>query len=111
MQRVLNTCGQRVDFTSAEVQSLAKSAQDSGATRLDRISRAGSYGNHAKDLFRVLKVLFGHPLGAVPVDLVELPTTRGRKDPRPVLMPHKFVQQLFQHRKDVLRTRITGGQF
>jgi hypothetical protein len=97
-------------LTSAEVQSLAKSAQDAGAEGLERLSRIGTTGTHAQNLFRYLKALFGQPLGAAPVQWIELPTVRGRKDPHPVFMPHKFLQELYKHRPDVLRARLTGGR-
>ena len=96
-------------LTSAEVQSLAKSAQDAGAEGLERLSRIGTDGTNAQNLFRDLKRLFGHPRGAAPVQWIELPTVRGRKDPHPMLMPHVFLQELYKHRPDVLLSRITGG--
>jgi hypothetical protein len=97
-------------LTSAEVQSLAKSAHDSGAVERERLSRIRTSGSNAQNLFRDLKALFGYPAGAAPVQWIELPTVRGRKDPHPVLMPHKFLQELYKHRPDVLFSRITGGR-
>ena len=77
---------------------------------LERLSRIGATGTHAQDLFRDLKALFGQPLGAAPVQWIELPTVRGRKDPHSVFMPHRFLQELYKHRPDVLRARLTGGR-
>ena len=90
---------------------MATSAQDAGASSpdLERLSRVGKFGEIAQNLFREIKTVFGHPAGAAPIDWVDLPTVHGRKNPHPFLMPHKFVQQLFAHRRDVLRSRITGG--
>jgi hypothetical protein len=96
-------------LSSAEIRELADTAQQQGATGMSRISRAGASGLSPQHLFRDLKLIFSFPRGAAPIDWVEIPTLRGPRIQHPVLMPHKFFQQLFLHRRDIWRERIVGG--
>ena len=95
-------------LSSAEVQSLAASAEASGATGLNRLTKAGKSGAQPQHLFKQLNHIFGYPKGAAPIDWVENPTIRSRKEPHPMLMPHRFLQELYKHRQDLWQSRILG---
>jgi hypothetical protein len=95
-------------LSSAEVQSLAASAEASGATGLNRLTKAGKSGAQPQHLFKQLNHIFGYPKGAAPIDWVEIPTIRSRKEPHPMLMPHRFLQELYKHRQDLWQSRILG---
>ena len=46
------------------------------------------------------------PPGAPDFTWVELSTKRGRKTPRPVILPHRFFEQYYHHRRDLFWERI-----
>ena len=77
---------------------------------MERMARIGSSGAHPKNLYRALTNLFGHPVGAPPIDWVEIPTKLGRKTPVPFIFPHKLFAQLYADRKDIWLDRIVGGE-
>ena len=64
--------------------------KDQGASGLDRVAGAGASGQHAGNLFRDLKSIFGWPAGCAPIDWITIPTKHSSATPHPVLWPHKF---------------------
>lgn len=115
-QRILNPHEQTLKtdwgkglISSVQVQRYAESAMRAGAEGMERMARIGSYGEHGQNLYRDLCNLFGHPVGAPPIDWVEVPTTAGRKTPVPFIFPHKFFQRLYAERGDLWIDRIIGG--
>jgi hypothetical protein len=96
------------DLSSSAVQSLSANAQRQGARNLEKLSAAGTYGKHAKNLFRDIGNLFGHPIGAPPLDWIEIPMKGNRKTAHPIYWPHKFFQSVAHYRDDIFRSRLIG---
>jgi hypothetical protein len=81
------------DLSSAAVQSLSANAQRQGARNLEQLSAIGTAGRHAKNLFRDISKVFGHPIGSPPLDWIEIPLKGNRKAAHPIFWPHKFFQK------------------
>jgi hypothetical protein len=96
------------ELSSTAVQDIAFDAQRSGAKGVEGLSAAGTYGIHRQNLFRDLLKVFGSPVGAPPIDWVELPL-KGGLLPHPLIWPHKFFHALSRHRQDAWVDRIVGG--
>ena len=90
------------------MQSLASNAQRQGAINLKQLSAAGTYGQHAQNLFRDICKVFGHTVGAPPLDWIEIPLKGNRKSAHPIFWPHKFFQNVAHYRDDIWRTRLIG---
>ena len=73
------------ELLSVALENIAHDAQKQGAAHLESLVAAGTHGKHAKNLFRDLVRLFGRPVGAPPIDWVELALNSGRKVPHPVI--------------------------
>ena len=82
--------------------------KDQGASGLDRVAGAGASGQHAGNLFRDLKSIFGWPAGCAPIDWITIPTKHSSATPHPVLWPHKFFQVMWTERKDFFEERLVG---
>ena len=96
-------------ISSVKVQKFALSALKSGAEGVDSLAAAGNFGQNPQNIFRALVKVFGIPVGAAPIEWVEIPTKHGRRTPHPVLMPHKFFQEVFKHRQNIWAERIAGS--
>ena len=68
----------------------------------------GASGTYAGNLYRNLKTVFGFPSGCAPIEWVLIPTRVARETPHPVMMPHKFLQEVFRHRPDIWQQRFIG---
>jgi hypothetical protein len=77
---------------------------------LERVSSAGTYGKYPANLFRDLLKIVGNPVGAPPIDWVQIPMKSGRREPHPVIWPHKFFQSLCAARRDIFDSRIRGPE-
>ena len=66
----------------------------------------GNRGASPQNVFRQLRNKFGLPPGAPDFTWVELSTKRGRKTPHPVILPHRFFEQYYHHRRELFWERI-----
>jgi hypothetical protein len=95
-------------LSSTEVQSLANNARRQGAHSLHDLSKVGSFGENAGNLFRDLKKLFGTPVGSPPMDWIEIHLKGNPKKAHPVFWPHKFFQSLAADRPGIWLNRVRG---
>ena len=95
-------------LSSVQVQRYADSAMRAGLEGMESMAKLGNYGANAQHLYKGLCNLFGHPVGAPPIDWVEVPTVAGRKTPVPFIFPHIF-SKLFSDRQDIWIDRVVGG--
>ena len=95
-------------ITSKQVHRYAYTALQQGAAGLDHISSMGNFGENPQHLFQALVNYFGVPLGAPPIDWIELPTTAGARSPHPVIWPHKFFAKMFEERLEDFGTYLSG---
>ena len=95
-------------MTSVQVQDYAQRASYSGALGLEGLAGVGASGTYAGNLYRNLKTVVGFPSGCAPIEWVLIPTRVARETPHPVMMPHKFLQEVFRHRPDIWQQRFIG---
>ena len=91
------------------MQEYAHGATEQGATGLERLARMGASGEHAGNLFRDIKKMFGWPSGCAPVAWIQIPTVKRPSTPHPVMWPREFFERLFQDRHDLFQKRLIGA--
>ena len=87
-------------LSAKEVQEFALSAMSQGAYGLENLAAIGNWGTNPQNMQRALIGVFGHPPGAPPFTLVEIPTKHGTRTPHPFLLPHLFFQHYYSEQRD-----------
>ena len=95
-------------ISAATVQDYAMKAMLQGAEGLQDIARMGGGGAHPQNMQRALIGLLGTPHGAPEFHWAEIPTTKGRKEPHPFLLPHLFFESFFHGRKSEFISAVRG---
>ena len=92
-------------MSSVTVQELAHSAASQGAHGMEGAASAGQGGRQPKNLHRDLMTLCGTPHGAPAFTWLRIPMRNG-PDFHPVLLPHVFFSELFDHHRSLWEDSI-----
>ena len=94
-------------LSSPQVQQIAESAMQQGATGADRLAAAGAHGQHPQNLQRSFVSFFGMPKGAPEFVWHKIPLKSGMVS-HPFLLPHMFFQALHSEHKEAWDKSIRG---
>ena len=97
------------ELSSPAVQEIALSAMEQGAFGIDHLAKLGKAGSQPGNVFRDLCSALGMPLGAPAMQWVRLPLANRKSSLYPVLMPHRFFQQLYLEQGNTFHAAILGG--
>ena len=103
---VLETTGLTTAPSVVKLVKVQELAASQGAHGMEGAASAGHAGRQPKNLYRGMMTLFGTPLGAPAFSWLR--PVRNGPDFHPVLLPHVFFSELFEHRRSVWKESIRG---
>ena len=98
------------DLSAVKVQRLALTAMRQGMNGglVERLSRAGSSGEHPQNVFRAMQTILGYPTGSPAMSWYTIPTRAGAQTPHPFLLPHAFFKAFYAARQNEWRDVFAG---